>query len=140
MKLVETRGKVAEDGSIILLPGVLDTMGAEIGDSIALTYFSDKQVQAANSYSRIMLTKDGVEAITEPVEPADDVEIVIPHALLEAAEIPVDGEISIQCVSGMIMISSADPLDVVPPCLMNLFDEMGIDHDTVRAVLAEGGF
>jgi len=87
-----------------------------------------------------MLTKDGIEGITEPFEPVGEQEIVISHLLLEAAKIPVDGELDIQCVPGMIVISSLDPLESVPPCLMELFDELKIDHDVVRDVLREGGF
>ena len=33
MKIVETKGKIAEDGSIILPPGVLDNMCVEAGDT-----------------------------------------------------------------------------------------------------------
>lgn len=85
-----------------------------------------------------MLTKEGVEGMTESFEEAEQPGITISHVLLEEAEIPLDGEISIQCVPGMILISSADPLNVVPPGLMKLFDELEIDHDTIRAVLREG--
>jgi len=140
MKLVETRGTVAEDGSIILKPGVLETMDMNVGDTVCLTYLADKSAEPFNTYSEVMLTKDGIESIKEPFEPADEPEIVIPHLLLEVAGIPVDGELDIQCVPGMIVISSADPLETVPACLMELFDELNIDHETIRAVLREGGF
>ncbi len=138
MKLIETKGTVADDGSIILLPGVLETMELQAGDCLYLTYLARKNVDTTNSYSGVMLTKEGVEGITEPFEQAEQPEITISHVLLEEAEIPLDGEISIQCVPGMILISSADPLDVVPPGQMKLFDNLGIDHDTIRAVLREG--
>lgn len=139
MKLIETRGAVAADGSIVLKPGVLETMEVQPGDTICLTYLGDKSIQAANSYSHVLLTKDGVESITEPFDPADEPELCLPHTLLEAAEIPLDGELSIQCLPGMIVIGNADPLDLVPPGLMKLFEELGVDPDTVRAVLMEGG-
>lgn len=37
MKIVETKGKIAEDGSIILPPSVLKNMCVEAGDNRALT-------------------------------------------------------------------------------------------------------
>lgn len=140
MKLIETRGRIAEDGSVILLPGVLETMGVAAGDHLWLTYLTDQAVEASNVYGQIMMTPDGIEGITGPFEAAEAPEIVIPHVLLEEAEIPIDGELDIQCVPGMIVISSADPLDSVPPCLMELFDTLQIDHEVIRSVLREGGF
>ena len=140
MKLVEARGTIAEDGSIILPPGVLDSMEMNHGDSIYLTYLADKAVEAANTYSSVMLSRDGIEEITEPFDPADAPAITVPHLLLQAAGIPLDGELDIQCVPGAIVIGSADPLDAVPPCLMQLFDDLEINHDVVRTVLREGGF
>lgn len=140
MKLVETKGTIAEDGSIILLPGVLETMGMQPGESVFLTHLADKSVKAVNTYSEVLLTKTGIEGMTEPFEPADPPEIVIPHLLLEVADIPIDGGLDIQCLPGVIVISSADPLDHVPPELMKLFDALEVDHDTIRAVLREGEF
>lgn len=140
MKLVETRGRIAEDGSIVLMPGVLERLDTKVGETICLTYLADKNVKSSNTYCSLLLTKGGVETLTEPFDPADETEIVIPHVLLEEADIPVEGEISIQCGPGIILISSADPLDAVPLALMNLFDELDIDHDTIRTVLKEGGF
>lgn len=138
MKLIETKGTVTADGSIILQPGVLETMEVQAGDGLYLTYLAGKDVETANTYNSMMLTREGVEAIAEPFEQAEQPGITISHVILEAAQIPLDGEISIQCVPGMILISSEDPLDVVPPSLMKLFDELEIDHDTIRAVLREG--
>jgi len=48
MELVETRGRVAEDGSIILKPGVLETMDMKIGDAICLTYLADQSAESFN--------------------------------------------------------------------------------------------
>ena len=140
MKLVETKGTIAEDGSIILVPGVLETMGMQPGDSMFLTHLADKSVKAANTYHQVLLTKTGIEEMTEPVEPADLPELAIPHLLLEVAGIPTDGELDIQCLPGVILISSADPLEAVPPELMKLFDALEVDHDTIRAVLREEEF
>lgn len=140
MKLVEAKGTIAEDGSVILPPGVLESMGMKQGDSVFLTYLADKSVEAANTYSSVMLSRNGIEEITEPFDPADVPAITVPHLLLQAAGIPLDGELDIQCVPGAIVIGSADPLDVVPPCLLKLFDDFGINHDVVRSVLREGGF
>lgn len=36
MRIVETKGKIAEDGSIVLPSGVLENMRMEAGDSVRL--------------------------------------------------------------------------------------------------------
>ena len=62
----------------------------------------------------------------------------MPHALLEAAGIPLDDDLDIRCEDGAIIIGSADLVRQLPPQLMELFDSLGVSHDTIRCVL-EGG-
>ena len=140
MKLVETRAMIAEDGSIILKPWVLETMDMKTGDTISLAYLAARPVESFNTYSKVLVTRDGIESITEPFEPADEQEFVIPHLMLEVAGIPLDGGLDIQCVPGMIVIRSDDPLESVPSSLIALFDQLNVDHEVVRTALREGGF
>ncbi len=140
MKIVETKGKIAEDGSIILPPGVLKNMNMAAGDTVSLTYLTNHPVQAVNTYGELLITQHGIDHISEPIEASDAEELSIPHSLLEAAGLPLDGNLDIQCADGSIMISSGDPLLAVPPQLMELFDDLGISHDAIRTVLMEGGF
>lgn len=139
MKIVETKGKIAEDGSIILQPGVLENMCVEAGDTVSLAYLTHYPVKAINSYGEFFISKNGIDRLEEPVESPEQAELQIPHALLEAAGLPLEGDLDIQCVSGAIIIGSRDPLDTVPEPLMKLFKDLGISDDVVRSVLEEGG-
>jgi len=138
MKIIETKGQIAEDGSITLPPGVLETMCVTAGDTVHLAYLSHHPVKQINSYGEFFLTKDGIDNIGETVESPDSAELSVPHALLEAAGIPLDDDLDIRCEDGAIIIGSADPVKQLPPQLMELFDSLGMSHDTIRCVL-EGG-
>ncbi len=62
-------------------------------------------------------------------------EILIPHGLLKAAEIPVDDDLDIRCGDGLILIASAE---LEPHPLMQLVDDFGGKRTVVRYIL-EGG-
>ena len=138
MKIIETKGQIADSGSIILPPGVLETMCVTAGDTVHLAYLSHHPVKQINSYGEFFLTKDGIENIGETVESSDSAELSVPHALLEAAGIPLDDDLDIRCEDGAIIIGSADLVRQLPPQLMELFDSLGESHDTIRCVM-EGG-
>ena len=65
-------------------------------------------------------------------------ELVIPNCLLEAAGLSENCDLDIQCVPGAIIIGGIDPISIVPPALMELFDDLGISHAAIRKVLMEG--
>lgn len=138
MKIVEIKGRIAADGSILLPPSVLESMGMAIGDMVHLAYLSHHPVKQINSYGEFFITKDGINHVGEPVEVPDTAELSIPHALLEAAGIPLDGDLDITVGNGCIVIGSDDPVCQLPPQLLELFTDLGISTETVRSVL-EGG-
>ncbi len=139
MKIVEIKGRIAEDDSIILPPGVLDSMGVGIGDMVHLAYLSHHPVKQLNSYGEFFITKKGIDSIGEPVEAPDTAQLSVPHALLEAAGIPLDGDLDITIGDGYIVIGSDDPLQRVPSELRKLFGDLGISPEVVRSVLEGGG-
>lgn len=116
MKIVEIKGRIAEDGSIILPPGVLESMGVSIGDTVHLAYLSHHPVRQINSYGEFFITKDGIDQIGEPVEAPETAALSVPHALLEAAGIPLDGDLDIECGDGVIIISGSEATDLCPAC------------------------
>jgi len=138
MEIVEMKGKIAEDGSIILPPGVLETMGVSFGDAVSLYCLINHSGQAENTFFLCGDEMENSSGVIE-IEAAEQPEISLPHALLEVAGLPLDGDLDIQCVSGAIVIGSADLLSVVPPSLMGLFDDLGISHAAIRKVLTAGG-
>lgn len=140
MRIVETQGKIAEDGSIILPPGVLDGMHMEAGDTVSLAYLSYHKEKPVNNYGEFFITESGIDNISGPVEGPEQGELTIPHTLLFEAGIPLDGDLEIQVVPGGIIIGIADPLNAVPEPLMKLFTDLGIQPEAVRKVLEKGGF
>lgn len=48
MKIVEIKGSIAADGSILLPPSVLESMGVDIGDTVHLAYLSHHPVKQLN--------------------------------------------------------------------------------------------
>ena len=138
MRIVEIKGSIAKDGSIVLPPGVLETMGVAIGETVHLAYLSHHPVKQLNSYGEFFITKEGIDCVSEPVEAPETAELSVPHALLEAANIGLDDDLDITIGNGCIVLGSADPLQRVPPELRQLFGDLGICPEVVRSVL-EGG-
>lgn len=116
MKIVEIKGHIAENGSIILPPGVLDTMCMDIGDTVHLAYLSHHSVRQMNSYGEFFITKDGIDQIGEPMEAPEPETLSVPHALLAAAGIPLDSDLDIECGDGVIVISGTEESCLCPAC------------------------
>lgn len=74
----------------------------------------------------------------EGAEEADD--FALPHDLLRAAGIPVDGDLDVTCVPGAIIIRESDVLDRLPEGLREIFQSFGIHPDTVREVIKKEGY
>ena len=138
MKIIETKGRIAEDGSIVLPPGVLDTMCVSTGDTVHLAYLSHHPVRQINSYGEFFLTKDGIDHVNEPVEAPEAAELTVPHALLEAANIPMDADLDITVHEGSIVIGNASPMEPLPSQIWSLFESLGIRPEAVRAALLGG--
>lgn len=139
MKIVEIKGRIAADGSILLPPAVLESMSMTIGDMVHLAYLSHHPVKQINSYGEFFITKNGIDHVGEPVEAPDIAELSVPHALLEAAGIGLADDLDITIGEGCIVIGSTDPVCQLPPQLLELFADLGISPDTVRSVLEGGG-
>ena len=59
MKIIETKGQIADNGSIILPPGVLDTMCVTAGDTVHLAYLSHHPVKQVKGGSADIHEKIG---------------------------------------------------------------------------------
>lgn len=116
MKIIEIKGSISEDGSIILPPGVLETMCMSVGDTVHLAYLSHHPVKRINSYGEFFITKEGVDHVGEPVEAPDTTALSVPHALLEAAGIPLDSDLDIECGEGVIIIAGSEASGLCPAC------------------------
>ena len=139
MNQMEVKGTIAGDGSIILPPGVLETMGAGPGDPVYLAYGSLKPVRAENSYGRMFLSSEGFRK-TECMEPPEEAEMKLPHALLEEAGIPLDAELVVQTVEGAVLIGEREPLSVVRRPFYGMLRLLEMTEKEAMEILEKGGF
>lgn len=139
MNQIEVKGTIAGDGSIILPPGVLETMGTGPGDPVYLAYGSLKPVRAENSYGRMFLSVEGFRK-TECMEPPEEAEMKLPHALLEEAGIPLDAELVVQTVEGAVVIGEREPLSVVRRPFYGMLRLLEMTEKEAMEILEKGGF
>lgn len=130
MKHVEVNGRMAEDGSIILPPGVLEGIGAQPGNLVHLCC----RKAVSGRYGSL----PGVQVEEEETEKA--AELVVPHDLLEAAHIPLNAGLVVQMVPGAILIGDDDPMEVVQGPLLEILSLFGISEEEVNQSIEEGGY
>jgi antitoxin component of MazEF toxin-antitoxin module len=140
MKLIELQGSVDQNGELAIPRTLLVDMGLRPGDSVRLTYASGSGAMD-NTHRQFVVTPDGIAAaMLKPREDSCGCGLTLPHELLEASDFPRDCDLEVVCAPGAIVILSADILDRLPDDLRALFADLGIDPDTVREVMKEGGF
>jgi len=93
---------------------------------------------APKDSSLSFFTQDRSDEDEEDAEEADD--FALPHDLLRAAGIPIDGDLDVTCVPGAIIIRESDILDRLPDGLREIFRSFGIHPDTVREVMKKEGY
>lgn len=139
MRWIEVSGTVAQDGSVILPPGVLETMGAGLGDQVCITCGSLQPVRAENSYGRFFLSAEGLRK-TECMELLGEAELKLPHALLREARIPLDAELVVQTVEGAVLMGAEEPLAVVRKPFYGMLRLMDMTEKEAMEILEKGGF
>ena len=139
MNQMEVKGAIAGDGSLILPPGVLETMGAGPGDPVYLAYGSQKPVRAENSYGRFFLSAEGFRK-TECMELSGEAELKIPHALLREAGIPLDAELVVRTVEGAVLMGAEEPLAVVREPFYGMLRLLDMTEKEAMEILEKGGF
>lgn len=144
------KGRITQDGSIVLPEGELTSMGITAGDVVNLVYVTQHPYKDLNSFGTFIITppeeeleEDLFEELNEELneELSHEDEMIIPNSLLEAASITVFDDLEISCEDGAIIIKrvNADPLLSVPPELVNLCVSLGIGETVIRNILKEGG-
>lgn len=132
MKMIEIQSAVDRHGQLTIPASLLRDMGLAAGDTVKLAYISNAPDSICNTF------KEFVDGITAPAEDEES-ELTLPHDLLEAAGIPVGSDLEIVCAKGAVVIMEADLLDSLPDELRQLFDDLGINPETVREVMRNGG-
>ncbi len=136
---MEVKGSIASDGSIILPPGVVETMGAGPGDQVQIVYESQKPVRAENSYGKLYLSADGLRK-TACMELPEEAEMKLPHALLEEAGIPLGAELVVQTVEGAVLIGEREPLSMVRRPFYGMLRLLEMTEKEAMEILEKGGF
>lgn len=113
MKLVELHTRVGKDGRIVVPEDIVKAAKFRPGDEV-FVFLEDK--------------------------PCDEDYLNVPVELLEAAGIPEDSDLDVICIDGAVVIVEADILDNLPENLRGLFDDLGINPDTVREVMRKEGY
>ena len=139
MRWIEVSGTVAQDGSVILPPGVLETMGAGPGDEVFITCGSLQPVRAENSYGRFFLSAEGFRK-TECMELSGEAELKPPHALLREAGIPLDAELVVRTVEGAVLMGAEEPLAVVRKPFYGMLRLLDMTEKEAMEILEKGGF
>jgi hypothetical protein len=112
MNLVELRTRVDKDGRIIVPEDTVNAARLCPGDEVCIS-LEDK--------------------------PCDVYELKVPVELLEEAGIPEDCDLDVICIDGAIVIMETDILDNRSEDLSKLFDNIGINLDTLREVMIKEG-
>ena len=135
----EIKGAIASDGSIILPPGVLETMGKGPGDQVQIVYESQKPVCAENSYGKLYLSADGLQK-TACMELPEEAEMKLPHALLEEAGIPLGAELVVQTVEGAVLVGAEEPLTAARKPFYGMLRLLEMTEKEAMEILEKGGF
>lgn len=64
----------------------------------------------------------------------------IPNAMLEAAGIPPDSDLTVEAIPGVLLIGQLDPLQTATQPMLDLFAAIGITPEEVMSALEEGGY
>lgn len=146
MKILKVSASVDKECRLILPMEPVNLEGFRPGDEVSalLTVPEDGEfpglmmLAAPKDSSLSFFTQDRSDEDEEDAEEADD--FALPHDLLRAAGIPIDGDLDVTCVPGAIIIRESDVLDRLPDGLREIFRSFGIHPDTVREVMKKEGY
>lgn len=64
----------------------------------------------------------------------------IPSAMLQAAGIPPDSNLTVEAIPGVLLIGQTEPLRTANQPLFDLFAAIGIEPEELMNALEEGGY
>lgn len=64
----------------------------------------------------------------------------VPNVMLEAAGIPLDSDLTVEALPGVLLIGTVEPLHMANKPLFDLFTSIGIEPEEVAEALEKGGF
>ncbi|WP_353095670.1 hypothetical protein [Tissierella praeacuta] len=136
MKIIEMKLTADKENQIILQAEAMRIADLKPGDEVYAIMVMPEEVDSP----MLVIAPQGMEAAVQFCKDDDEDEIQLPHALLEEAGIPVDSNLEIICGNGEITIRPSDLLNQLPDELRRLFDNLGINPDTVREIMKKEGY
>ena len=70
----------------------------------------------------------------------EEAALVVPHDLLNDAQIPMDAGLVVQTIPGAILIGDADPMAAAHAPLLELLSLFGISKEEAYKAIEEGGY
>lgn len=115
--------QVEADGTIHIPERIRKLLGLEIGDEVVAAVLPGrKRGEGRNRFQLSQIQENGEEPL------------LIPTELLEDAGIPANSDLEVVCLPGKLIIFAEDG-DDIPKELEDLFTELGISEEKVRAIL-----
>lgn len=136
LQLVEMIGRMNEKGCIEVPVVLMEQTGIRTEDEVRLLYIAAGENDFCNEAKEFLISR----ADNDPGEKIlndTNVELKLPPELFKDANIPMDANLDIVCMDKKIVILPADDpeMEIVPPELMEIFDELGIPKDKVSVIL-----
>lgn len=136
LQLVEMIGRMNEKGCIEVPVVLMEQTGIRTEDEVRLLYIAAGENDFRNEAKEFLISR----ADNNPGEKIlndTNVELKLPPELFKDANIPMDANLDIVCMDKKIVILPADDpeMEIVPPELMEIFDELGIPKDKVSVIL-----
>ena len=136
LQLVEMIGRMNEKGCIEVPVVLMEQTGIRTEDEVRLLYIAAGENDFRNEAKEFLISR----ADNDPGEKIlndTNVELKLPPELFKDANIPMDANLDIVCMDKKSVILPADDpeMEIVPPELMEIFDELGIPKDKVSVIL-----
>ena len=125
--------------SIILPPGVLESMCLNPGNLVSLEFAPTSLAKEANGYGPWFQVETG-NCEMDIIADEETAELVVPHDLLNDAHIPMDAGLVVQTIPGAILIGDTDPMAAVQAPLLEILSLFGISEKEAKKAIEEGGY
>ena len=129
-------GRMNEKGCIEVPVVLMEQTGIRTEDEVRLLYIAAGENDFRNEAKEFLLTRADEEP-AEDILNEGNVELKMPPELFKDANIPLDANLDIVCMNKKIVILPADDSvkEIIPPELMEIFEELGIPEDKVSVIL-----
>ena len=109
------------------------------GNLVALEFAPASPVKETNGYGPRFQVETGICEM-DIIPDEEEAALVVPHDLLNDAQIPMDAGLVVQTIPGAILIGDADPMAAAHAPLLELLSLFGISKEEAYKAIEEGGY